>query len=1071
MSTDALAHVPMNDATVSDVTTSDVTTETSVACIIRSFLLRLALATAIVFLFALLSRAGGPKDVAGSAYFNSTAMGQPLTWPQGSITYYTDQGALSPILSNAPANSLVANAFSQWTSIPTAAVSAASGGQLAEDVNGTNVYANADGSITMPADIQSTATGTPVGVVYDYDGTVTDALLGSGAGDSTQCFSNAVFGGDDNFSTLAAYQHALIVINGQCALQSPQLTDVEYRLVRVIGTVLGLGWSQLNLNVITGSPPPTSDDFAGFPVMHYLDPAVCVPITRCYANPYQIATDDAAALSRLYPVTAQNQTSFPGKQVFAATTARIHGSVWFTNAGSPTQAMQGVNVVARWVNPQTSTASGQYAVSSVSGFLFTGNAGNPITGFDDNFGNPLAEWGSNQTVVEGFFDLSGLPLPTGGTAQYRLSIEALDSGWSRGVEPYGPNQVAPSGSFTPIVVTVSAGQDFEQDIWMSGSAQPIPFFATSATWTEPAAVPLAGDWTGSLSGYADEPYFLLSAQANRTLSVAVTALDESGSPTNSKARPVVGMWNAVDPPGTTPSALTTSPFNSTVFGVTRLDAQVNSSGRFLIGIADDRGDGRPDYHYHASVLYADSVSPPRVGVNGGPVTVYGTGFTSGLTAAIGNVATTVLSISAGQMILATPPTPDGLASITITNPANGASTTMTNVLTYGAAATDKLLLLNKTNPPTPVGVQAMNPVSVEVVEADGATPVPGATIAWSTTNGVQLSACGGATACSVVTDGSGEAATWLTPAAVGNATITATLAPGAYGQTQSVNATLVATESSSDIGVLTPYLWIAQGASLSTPLTARVMSNGVPQTNAQVNFTLLQGSGTLSAGTAQTNGSGYASVTFSVTQFSTQTHLTACVAPGNAPCQSIYVVPVPASQWQLSIVSGAGQVSTVQAFQPIVVRVTDSSSPPNAVFGAPIAFLTTVLRPGGMSSGGGGGDVSTGNPAMPVILNVSQSSATSDGNGLASIVPSSAGFSSPLEVDVGVTAGNASLNFPLKLLPAIVSTSHPVGPQPVLPEPWLHTGRGLLGNAAERKRTGEEPLTSSGNSQKDAFPP
>jgi len=53
------------------------------------------------------------------------------------------------------------------------------------------------------------------------------------------------YGGVDNFGTGANFLHALVVINGQCALQSSQLTDVEYRLVRVLGSVLGLGWSQL----------------------------------------------------------------------------------------------------------------------------------------------------------------------------------------------------------------------------------------------------------------------------------------------------------------------------------------------------------------------------------------------------------------------------------------------------------------------------------------------------------------------------------------------------------------------------------------------------------------------------------------------------------------------------------------------------------------------------------------------------------------------------------------------------------------------------------------------------------
>ena len=59
--------------------------------------------------------------------------------------------------------------------------------------------------------------------------------------------------------------------------------------MRVIGSVLGLGWSQVNPNVLTGSPPPTAADFAGFPVMHQTDPLNCIPITRCYAKPYQLA--------------------------------------------------------------------------------------------------------------------------------------------------------------------------------------------------------------------------------------------------------------------------------------------------------------------------------------------------------------------------------------------------------------------------------------------------------------------------------------------------------------------------------------------------------------------------------------------------------------------------------------------------------------------------------------------------------------------------------------------------------------------------------------------------------------
>ena len=980
----------------------------SVALTARLFLLRLAVAAGIVLAYALLSRAGNPKCVAGTSFFDPSVTGHPLTWPSGTITYYTDRGDLSPLLPSASANSFVAGAVSQWTSVTTAAIAATSGGQLAEDVNGANVIVNSDGTISMPSDIQPTATGTPVGIVYDYDGTVTDALVGAGAGNSSQCFFNAVTGGNDNYGSFATYQHALIVINGQCAQQSSQLTDVEYRLVRVIGGVLGLGWSQLNVNVQSGKPYPTSDDYAGFPVMHYADSWNCSPITLCYPNPYALAVDDTAAISRLYPVTTQNHSTFPGKQISSASTARIHGSVYFTDShGNSTQPMQGVNVVARWIDPNTVKPSSRYAASSVSGFLFSGNEGNPITGLEDALGESFAEWGSENQDVEGFFDLAGLPLPNGGSAQYQLTVEAIDPFWSPAVGPYSPGPVSPSGSAQPITVTVSAGSDVSQDILMVGSTQPVPQAASS--WTSPATLPLAGDWVSSLSGYGDVPYFSLRAQANRTMSVAVTALDDSGSPSTSKAQSVIGMWDASDPPGTAPGAFTSSPFNQNIFGMTRLDAAISASTNFLIGISDLRGDGRPDYHYHAHVLYGDSVSPARVPVTGGTVTVEGVGFSTGLAASVGNTAATQLAASASQVTLAVPARSDGLQNITISDPVSGASTVMTGVLTYGAAASDNIVPLNVSNPTTTVGVQAVNPFTVQVVAADGITPISGATIGWSANNGMQLSACLGASSCSAVSDQNGEASTWLTPSATGQATITATLAPGVYTQTKSLSTTLNATESSSDIGALNPYYWISEGASVSVPLTARALSNGVARRNIQINFSVMTGQGTLNATSAQTDSDGNATVTLTIPLIAGLVQVSACVAPGNVPCAMFYANPVPVSRQILQLVSGAGQVSTGEAFQPVVVRVIDSQFPQDVVTAAPVAFQTTVLRPGGSSSGGGDGETNPANPAMPVILSVTQNSAITDANGLVSFVPSSGGFSPPVDVDVSVTAGSNSV--------------------------------------------------------------
>ncbi len=976
---------------------------------VRSFLLRLASAAVIVLFFAAVARSGGPEYVAGSSYFNSGTMGQPITWSLGQVNYYTDQGDLSPILPNASANALVASAFSQWTSVSTAALTANAAGQLAEDVNGSNIAVNFSGIVTAPADIIASATQTPVGIVYDYDGSVTDALLGAGAGDPSECFANAVYGGVDNFGAGASFLHALVVINGQCAVQSSQLTDVEYRLVRVLGNVIGLGWSQMNLNVITGNPHPTPDDYAGFPVMHFMDPSNCVPITICYANPYQLAPDDMAALSRLYPASAPSAT------------ARIYGSVYFVDRlGNMAQPMQGANVIARWIDPSTNLPSDAIGASSISGFLFTGNAGNPITGLNDPLGNPYSEFGSSDPTLEGFFDLGGLTIPNGaGSAQYEISVEALDPVWSAGVCPYDTSQVAPSGTFQPIVVTVSAGGELAQNILMSGSAQPVPSWTATESWSAPALVPSPGDWVGSLSGYGDVAYFLITAQANRTLSVAVTALDETSAPSESKAEPLVGMWALGDPQGTVPPAFTAAPFDAGTFGMSRLDAQILNSNSFIIGIADLRGDGRPDYHYHAHVLYGDSVIPPRVSVNGGAITLQGTGFAPGLTVTVGSIGVPLLATSAGQMLAAVPPQSDGAQTITISDPVSGAFSIMTGVLTFGAASTDQIVLLQGANPATPVGTQATYPVMVRVLAADGVTLVDGATVGWATTNGATLSVCGSTTNCSVISDEGGMASTLVTPAATGNAVITATLAPGVYSPAQSVVATLTATSSSMDIGVATPYLWIAQRASVSVPLGAWVLSNGKPQSGVTVNFAIAQGSGLLSAPSGATDSNGFASVTLTLTNFSANVQITACVAPGNNPCQTIYGNAVAAALLNLQAVAGAGQVITGTAFQPLKVRVTDNSTPPNVVLGASVLFQSTVMRPAGTDPTLPPGDPTVTQTGMPVILSASQSTVQSDVNGLASLTPSVGSSTGPLEIQIQVSAGaTAALSYEMEIIQA-----------------------------------------------------
>src|SRR6202162_5320241 len=254
--------------------------------LIQMFCCRLylpAIWIALLCLLPQLVQAGGPHEVAGTAYFESTLKGVPLSWARGTISYYTDQGDLSPLLPEASADAFVADAFSRWTSISTAAVSAQRAGRLGEDVNGTNV-SSSGGVIRLPTDILPSAVTMPVAIVYDADGAVTNALLGEGAGEASSCFNNAAYGAVDNFSADAHLLHALVVLNGVCAQTSQQLPDLRYRLVRVLGRVLGLDWSQMNVNVFTRNPVPSQADYDGLTIMHAQDPINCVPIAICYAN-------------------------------------------------------------------------------------------------------------------------------------------------------------------------------------------------------------------------------------------------------------------------------------------------------------------------------------------------------------------------------------------------------------------------------------------------------------------------------------------------------------------------------------------------------------------------------------------------------------------------------------------------------------------------------------------------------------------------------------------------------------------------------------------------------------------
>jgi hypothetical protein len=92
-----------------------------------------------------------------------------------------------------------------------------------------------------------------------------------------------------------------------------------------------------------------------------------------------------------------------------------------------------------------------------------------------------------------------------------------------------------------------------------------------------------------------------------------------------KALPAIGVWDALDPVGSTPIGAGPG-LNGLATGESWLRVATAGDDVVRIGIADERGDGRPDYAYNGWVLYADTVWPQRLPASGGPMVIEGTGF-------------------------------------------------------------------------------------------------------------------------------------------------------------------------------------------------------------------------------------------------------------------------------------------------------------------------------------------------------------------------------------------------------------------------------------------------------------
>ncbi len=896
------------------------------------------------------AHASNPRWVTGPPYFNAQQPGVPVIWYTRTPMYFTDPGDLSPFVDHATADALVAAAASVWN-VPTADFTIAQGGTLAEHVSGANAYAGSDG-VVFPADVDSSNySAVQIAVVYDTDGSVTDMLLGSGASSPIDCLQYAVTESVDSISTSGFIQHAVIVLNGRCTGPAPeQQLQMRYQLERAFGRVFGVGWSQNNDNVFTRSPAPSLIQAQHWPIMHPIDIVCGLYTYQCLPNPFTLRDDDIASITALYRLGYNPQLGWigynqwlPGKVQSYSGAARAFGTMSFPNG----QGMQGVNVVVQRIQMFSTNMEPWQEVSGVSGFAYRQSSGNPVTGSSADIASSM---GTTDPGYEGHFDFPWLPLmnPQDPWVNIQLTWEPINSLYTgaHSVGPYVSTGVSPSGSPSPIIILglwPSPGSGYAYDLSFTPSGATDTCAASNVgVESAPAPVVSTGWWTDRLCGYNHAAWTSFTPASGHTATVEITALDESGLPTVSKAQPVIGAWTASDATGTSPSVdYTAGAFNTFALGTTGL--RLTGDGTALrLGFADSRGDGRPDYNYRARILYVDSVQPTTASQGGSLITIRGMGFRPGLRVLINGVPAAVANATANTLTAVAPPVstfgaaPVGPVEVQVQDVQTGGSSILAGALSYGAIAGDVITLVAAPSGTVQAGVTA-GQFSARLLLNDGVTPVAGMPMIFSASGAaVSFAGCSGSP-CVALTDATGVASVTVTPTAYGAVTLTA----AAGGATQSASFTAVSR------AIVAPQetLYVATGSTFTWNAQADLFENNVPAPGIPVSWTGTSGFAVASSA-IQTSADGVAQSAVTVGPLASGAQRGGQVCAWTGPvsttlCAVFTAVAVDPSAFKLLLFSGGGQaIPLTGSFNPVVVQVVDAAGHP--VAGAAVTVHQSV---------------------------------------------------------------------------------------------------------------------------------